>query len=97
MKSPLKSKTIILAALQAAVALLVLLVDVGPPAWVGVALGIKSVLDIAIRYYTTGPIKAAGVTSGIIGKAMLVLFTANTINPDVPLSNIRAMHETVKS
>jgi hypothetical protein len=26
-------------------------------------------------------------------KAHLVLFTANTINPDVPLANIRAMHE----
>lgn len=29
------------------------------------------------------------------GKASLVLFTANTINPDVPLENIVAMHEAV--
>jgi len=29
------------------------------------------------------------------GNADLVLFTANTINPDVPLDNIRAMYETV--
>ena len=27
------------------------------------------------------------------GNAHLALFTANTINPDVPLQNIRAMHE----
>jgi uroporphyrinogen-III decarboxylase len=27
--------------------------------------------------------------------AALVLFTSNTINPDVPLANIRAMHEAV--
>jgi len=31
------------------------------------------------------------------GQADLVLFTANTINPDVPLENIRAMHEAVRS
>ena len=30
------------------------------------------------------------------GRASLVLFTANTINPDVPLANIRAMHEAVQ-
>ncbi len=30
------------------------------------------------------------------GKASLVLFTANTINPDVPLENIRAMYEAVQ-
>jgi len=30
------------------------------------------------------------------GKASLVLFTANTINPDVPLDNIRAMYEAVQ-
>ena len=29
------------------------------------------------------------------GKASLVLFTANTINPDVPLDNIRAMYQAV--
>ena len=29
------------------------------------------------------------------GKASLVIFTANTINPDVPLENIRAMYEAV--
>lgn len=29
------------------------------------------------------------------GKASLALFTANTINPDVPLENIRAMYEAV--
>jgi hypothetical protein len=29
------------------------------------------------------------------GKASLVLFTANTINPDVPLENIKAMYESV--
>ena len=29
------------------------------------------------------------------GRADLALFTANTINPDVPLANIRAMHEAV--
>lgn len=29
------------------------------------------------------------------GKASLVLFTANTINPDVPLDNIRAMYRAV--
>jgi len=29
------------------------------------------------------------------GKASLVMFTANTINPDVPLENIIAMHEAV--
>jgi hypothetical protein len=26
------------------------------------------------------------------GRADLALFTANTINPDIPLENIRAMH-----
>ena len=31
------------------------------------------------------------------GRASLVLFTANTINPDVPLANIRAMHEAVQT
>ncbi len=31
------------------------------------------------------------------GNASLVLFTANTINPDIPLANIRAMYEAVKS
>ena len=31
------------------------------------------------------------------GNASLVLFTSNTINPDVPLANIRAMHEAVQS
>ena len=30
------------------------------------------------------------------GRADLVLFTANTINPDVPLANIRAMHEAAR-
>jgi len=30
------------------------------------------------------------------GEAHLVLFTANTINPDVPLANIRAIHEAVR-
>lgn len=30
------------------------------------------------------------------GRASLVLFTANTINPDVPLENIIAMHEAVR-
>ncbi|MFW6189301.1 MAG: hypothetical protein ACOC7T_02620 [Planctomycetota bacterium] len=30
------------------------------------------------------------------GRASLVLFTANTINPDVPLENIVAMHEAVR-
>ncbi len=30
------------------------------------------------------------------GRAHLALFTANTINPDVPLANIRAMHEAVR-
>ena len=30
------------------------------------------------------------------GKADLVLFTANTINPDIPLDNIRAMYEAVR-
>jgi uroporphyrinogen-III decarboxylase len=30
------------------------------------------------------------------GKASLVLFTANTINPDVPLANISAMYEAVR-
>ena len=29
------------------------------------------------------------------GKANLVMFTGNTINPDVPLDNILAMHEAV--
>ena len=29
------------------------------------------------------------------GKASLVLFTSNTINPDVPLDNIRAMYRAV--
>ena len=29
------------------------------------------------------------------GNADLVLFTANTINPDVPLDNIRAMYEAI--
>ena len=31
------------------------------------------------------------------GHASLVLLTANTINPDVPLANIRAMYEAVRS
>ena len=31
------------------------------------------------------------------GKASLVIFTANTINPDVPLANIRAMYEAAGS
>jgi uroporphyrinogen-III decarboxylase len=31
------------------------------------------------------------------GNASLVLFTSNTINPDVPLANIRAMYSAVKS
>ena len=31
------------------------------------------------------------------GRADLVLFTSNTINPDVPLENIRAMHEAVQA
>ena len=31
------------------------------------------------------------------GKASLVLFTANTINPDVPLENIKAMYQAVKT
>ena len=31
------------------------------------------------------------------GKAFLVLFSANTINPDVPLENIKAMHQAVLS
>jgi hypothetical protein len=31
------------------------------------------------------------------GRADLVIFTANTINPDVPLSNIIAMHEAVNN
>ncbi len=31
------------------------------------------------------------------GNASLVLFTANTINPDVPLENIKAMYNAVKS
>lgn len=31
------------------------------------------------------------------GNASLVLFTANTINPDVPLENIRAMYRAVKA
>jgi hypothetical protein len=30
------------------------------------------------------------------GRASLVLFTSNTINPDVPLENIVAMHEPVQ-
>ena len=30
------------------------------------------------------------------GNAHLVLFTSNTINPDVPLDNIRAMYEAVR-
>jgi uroporphyrinogen decarboxylase len=30
------------------------------------------------------------------GRASLVLFTSNTINPDVPLANIAAMHEAVR-
>ncbi len=30
------------------------------------------------------------------GRANLVLFTGNTINPDVPLANIRAMHEALR-
>lgn len=30
------------------------------------------------------------------GRAYLALFTANTINPDVPLANIRAMYEAVR-
>jgi len=30
------------------------------------------------------------------GKADLVLFTSNTINPDVPLENVRAMYEAVR-
>ena len=30
------------------------------------------------------------------GKASLVIFTGNTINPDVPLANIRAMYEAVR-
>jgi uroporphyrinogen decarboxylase len=30
------------------------------------------------------------------GRAGLVLFTSNTINPDVPLENIVAMHEAVR-
>lgn len=30
------------------------------------------------------------------GRASLVLFTSNTINPDVPLENILAMHEAVR-
>ena len=31
------------------------------------------------------------------GNASLVLFTSNTINPDVPLANIKAMYSAVKS
>ena len=31
------------------------------------------------------------------GKASLILFTSNTINPDVPLDNIVAMHEAVRT
>ena len=31
------------------------------------------------------------------GRADLVIFTSNTINPDVPLENIRAMHEAVQA
>ena len=31
------------------------------------------------------------------GQASMVLFTSNTINPDVPLANIVAMHEAVRS
>jgi uroporphyrinogen-III decarboxylase len=31
------------------------------------------------------------------GKADLVLFTSNTINPDVPLENVRAMYEEVRN
>lgn len=31
------------------------------------------------------------------GKASLVLFTGNTINPDVPLDNIKAMYQAVKT
>ncbi len=30
------------------------------------------------------------------GNADLVLFTSNTINPDVPLDNIRAMYEAIR-
>jgi len=30
------------------------------------------------------------------GRASLVLFTANTINPDVPLANIRAMYDAAR-
>ena len=30
------------------------------------------------------------------GQASLVLFTGNTINPDVPLRNIQAMYEVVQ-
>jgi hypothetical protein len=30
------------------------------------------------------------------GRARLVIFTANTVNPDVPLANIVAMHEAVR-
>jgi uroporphyrinogen-III decarboxylase len=29
-------------------------------------------------------------------QASLIMFTANTINPDVPLENIIAMHEAVR-
>ena len=29
------------------------------------------------------------------GRARLVLFTANTINPDIPLENVLAMYEAV--
>jgi uroporphyrinogen-III decarboxylase len=29
------------------------------------------------------------------GSASLVLFTANTINPDIPLENIKAMYQAV--
>ena len=41
---------------------------------------------------------AAAVESAIEtcrGKASLVLFTANTINPDIPLDNVFAMSEAV--
>ena len=31
------------------------------------------------------------------GRASLVLFTSNTMNPDIPLENILAMHEAVKT
>jgi len=52
-KSPVKSRTLILAGLQALLALVVLAIDVVPSEYVAEALIVKSVIDFVIRYFFT--------------------------------------------